>query len=122
MFNTEYVNAMKILTALLLAFAIGAGTGTYMSERRGAQGALALSELQGFRACIAPLRTKTYKNRLWFDAASEARFIEVFVKQTTCMRENHIGGLSVGDVECASGFRYGETKERGLRAAGNSCE
>ena len=49
------------------------------------------SELQGFRACIAPLRTKTYMNRLWFDAASEARFIEVFVKQTTCMRENHIG-------------------------------
>jgi hypothetical protein len=110
MFNTEYVNAMKIITALLLAFSMGVATGTYVSERRGAQGALAFSELQDFRACIAPLRTNAYMNRLWFDAASETRFIEVFVKQTACMRENHIGGLSLGDVERASGFRYAPTK------------
>jgi len=103
---------MKMLIALLVVFAIGVAMGTYASSKRAARGAHALAELQAFQTCATALRTNAYMHKLRFDAASKARFIDVYIHQTYCLHQGYyLSGLWLGDVACASGFRYWETKK-----------
>ena len=88
--------------AALLIFAAGIVAGYYLPHRF--EESIARSKIQFFHQCIAPLRQARYTHDLSWDAAAEQRAFGVLATMADCTNRSGIGGLSVGEVECASGY------------------
>jgi hypothetical protein len=95
---------MRYAAVALIALLVGLTAG-YFVPRPVAQSRFESNSL-AFHDCIAQLRTTQYADNRGWDAASEARALHVLAKQTDCLNTSGFGGLTLSDVECASGYRF----------------
>jgi hypothetical protein len=77
-----------------------------------------------FHACIAPYEAKTWRYKPSWDSQSERRALNVYEGLVACLNMSGIRGLSIGGVECASGYLVMSKKayETGLASLGKNAK
>lgn len=85
-----------------MIFAAGAGAGYLVPHRLGET--QSQRKIAVFHGCIARLKRPLFTRSLSWDETAKERAMTILGDEADCVNMSGIGGLSPGEVECASGY------------------
>lgn len=92
---------VRITLAALLVFILGGAAGYVIPHRF--EETIAHRKIDYFHVCEARLKQPHFTTLSW-DGSAKQRALDILGEQADCINMAGIGGLSVGQLECASGY------------------